>query len=95
MHQHEALVRRAWAACDRGDEKAFRRLPRARLATTATHTGKCFDLEPTGKTLRSHEISIHRIAGGRIAETFQETATAGFYMQLTGRPSPQPTDNFA
>lgn len=142
MHEHEALVRRAWAAYDRGDVEEFgaclapdwreydadgdsitladvvpgMRAQRVafpdkhtevqhviregdvivtRTTTTATHTGKYFDLEPTGKSLRSHEISIHRIVRGRIAETFQETGASGFYTQLTGRPAPEPTDNFA
>ena len=142
MHENEALVRRAWVAYDRGDEKEFGaclapdwreydadgdsitladvvpgmlaqrvafpdkhtevqqviregNLVVTRSTTTATHTGKYFDLEPTGKQLRSHEISIHRIVNGRIAETFQETGASGFYTQLSGRPSPNPTDNFA
>ncbi|HEY0492028.1 MAG TPA: ester cyclase [Candidatus Dormibacteraeota bacterium] len=140
MEENEALVRRAWAAYDRGDEAEFGAClsPRwreydaegdsialvdivpgmkasrvafpdkhteiqqvvcegnivvTRTTTTATHTGRYYDIAPTGKRLRSHEISIHRIEGGLIAETFQETGTAGFYMQLTGRPAPSQTDN--
>lgn len=141
MNKNEELVRRAWAAYDRGDEAGFAaclspdwreydaegdsigladcipgmRATRVafpdkqteiqqvikegdivvtRSTTTATHTGKYFDLEPTGKKVRVHEISIHRIANGLIAETFQETGTtAGFYTQISGRQAPEPTDN--
>jgi predicted ester cyclase len=140
MNDPEALVRRAWAAYDRGDVDAFADclapdwkevdadgdsvtladvipgMHAARLAfpdrhteiqqviregdivvtrttTSATHTGPYFDLAPTGKRLRSHEVSIHRVVDGRIAETFQETGADGFYMQLAGRAAPQRTDN--
>lgn len=64
-----------------------------RTSTTATHTGKYFDLEPSGKKVRSHEISIHRVAKGLIVETFQETGAVGFYMQISGRQAPEQTDN--
>jgi predicted ester cyclase len=61
--------------------------------TTATHTGPYFDAAPTGRRLRIHEISLHRIRDGRIAETWAEVSGPGFYQQLTGRPLTVPTDN--
>ena len=61
--------------------------------TTATHRGTYFDAAPTGKLVRIHEISLHRIRDGRIAQTWAETDGPGFYQQITGRPSPGVTDN--
>jgi predicted ester cyclase len=67
----------------------------ARSVTTATQTGQYLDLEPSGRTVRISEISIHRIQDGLIAETWQETGGGGFYEQLTGRPAPPEGDNMA
>jgi predicted ester cyclase len=64
----------------------------ARSVTTATHKGRYIDVEPTGKQLRTHEISIHRVVDGKIVETWYESG-GGFYRQLTGRPAPVPADN--
>jgi predicted ester cyclase len=61
--------------------------------TTATHLGAYFDVGATGKPVRVHEISLHRIRDGRIAQTWAETDGPGFYQQITGRPSPGVTDN--
>lgn len=60
---------------------------------TATHTGKYFDLEPTGRQLIVHEMMFNRVRDGRIAETWAMTADAGFYTQLTGREAPDTVDN--
>jgi predicted ester cyclase len=60
-----------------------------RTITIATHTGRYFDLEPTGRTVRLHEINIHRMVGARIAETWiAVSAPGGFYKQLSGRDAP-------
>jgi predicted ester cyclase len=61
--------------------------------TTATHLGVYFDAAPSGRRVRVHEISLHRLRDGRIAQTWAETDGPGFYQQLTGRPSPGATDN--
>ena len=50
----------------------------------ATHTGEYLGLAPTGRRLTLEEMLICRIAGGRIAESWQVT-TGGFMQQLTGR----------
>jgi predicted ester cyclase len=60
-----------------------------RTISTATHTGRYFDLDPTGRTVRLHEINIHRIVGARIAETWIAVGEpGGFYKQLSGRDRP-------
>jgi len=60
-----------------------------RTITTATHTGRYFDLDPTGRTVRLHEINIHRIVGARIVETWIAVSQpGGFYKQLSGRDKP-------
>ena len=140
LEANKTLLRRAWAAYDRGDaegfaacltddwreydgdgnethideERAAMALHRVAFpdkhteveaivaegdliavmsATTATHTGIYYDAKPTGRRLRIHELSLHRIRDGRIAETWAEVSGPGFYQQLTGRPSPETTDN--
>ncbi|MEA2345849.1 MAG: hypothetical protein QOF63_4018 [Thermoanaerobaculia bacterium] len=52
--------------------------------TEATHTGEYFGVAPTGKRLTFEEMLICRIAGDRIAESWQIT-TGGFMQQLAGR----------
>ena len=60
---------------------------------TATHTGKYFDAEPTGKRLVVHEMMFNRVRDGRVATTWAMTAGPGFYEQLTGRRAPESVDN--
>ena len=50
----------------------------------ATQTGEYLGLAPTGKRLTLEEMLICRIAGDRIAESWQITL-GGFMEQLTGR----------
>lgn len=134
------LLRRAWAAYDRGDIEGFaacvtedwleydgagemgtldderRTMAAHRLAfpdkhteihriiadgdlvachctTTATHTGRYLDLEPTGKKVALYEMMFNRVVDGRLAETWAVTEGAGFYEQLTGRRAPERLDN--
>ncbi|MFL5954304.1 MAG: ester cyclase [Gaiellaceae bacterium] len=134
------LLRRAWAAYDRGDVDAFAACltddwreydPEGNVATldderqtmelhraafpdkhteihhivgddevvacrctvTATHTGRYFDAEPTGKRLVVHEMMFNRVRDGRLAETWAMTHGLGFYEQITGLPSPPGVDN--
>lgn len=142
LEANKELLRRAWAAYDKGDADGFAacltddwreydgdgnetRIDDERAAmglhrlafpdkhteiealvaegdvvavmstTTAMHAGCYYDAMPTGRRLRIHEISLHRIRDGRIAETWAEVSGPGFYQQLTGRPSPAITDNMA
>ena len=60
---------------------------------TATHTGKYFDLEPTGKQVVFHEMLFNRLRNGRLSETWAVVEGAGFYEQITGRPAPAGLDN--
>jgi predicted ester cyclase len=60
---------------------------------TATHTGKYFDAEPTGKRLVVQEMMFNRVRDGRVAETWAMTAGPGFYRQITGRDAPESVDN--
>jgi predicted ester cyclase len=53
---------------------------------TCTHSGPYFDLEPTGKQIRLAEMIFHRIANGRIAESWRLTHGGTFYEQISGRP---------
>jgi len=60
-----------------------------RTITTAKHTGRYFDVDPTGRTVRMHQINIHRIVDGQIAETWIALGKpGGFYKQLSGRDRP-------
>ena len=61
--------------------------------TKATHIGRYFDLDPTGKILEVHEVIFNRMSGGRIAETWQVTGSPGLYLQLTGRRALGLADN--
>lgn len=61
--------------------------------TTATHTGRYLDLEPTGKRVVVFEMMFNRVDHSRLAETWAVTEGAGFYEQLTGRPAPDSLDN--
>ena len=60
---------------------------------TATHTGKYFDVEPTGKRLIVHDMMFKQVRDCRLAETWALTAGAGFYRQITGRDAPESVDN--
>jgi predicted ester cyclase len=131
LERNKQVVRRAWAAFDAADEKAFAdcvtddwrehdaggvlatiadardsmRLLRAaftdrrtiiehvvaegdlvvtRSRTEATHTGEYLGIAPTGRRLAFEEMLICRIAGDRIAESWQITS-GGFRAQLTAR----------
>lgn len=134
------LLRRAWAAYDRGDEEGFaaclsddwreydtqgnygtledeRRTMRlhrvafpdkrteihrivanadlvaCQCSTSATHTGRYLDLEPTGKRVLIHEMMFNRVRDGRLCETWAITDGPGFYEQITGKPAPESLDD--
>jgi predicted ester cyclase len=50
---------------------------------TATHTGKYFDVEPTGREVRSHSLAIHRVVDGQVVESRTMTDSPGFRDQVT------------
>jgi predicted ester cyclase len=49
---------------------------------TATHTGKYFDVEPTGRAVRSHSLAIHRVVDGQVVESRTMYDGPGFLAQL-------------
>jgi steroid delta-isomerase-like uncharacterized protein len=53
-----------------------------------THRGPLRGLPPTGRRVRVTGISIHRIAGGRIVETWLNWDTLGLMEQLGASPVP-------
>jgi predicted ester cyclase len=133
------LLRRAWAAWDRGDEEGFascltddwrehegnesgtlddeRRAMRLhRIAfpdkhteihrivadevtvacyctTSATHTGRYVDAEPTGKRVAINEMIFNRVQDGCLAETWVITEGPRFYEQITGHRAPANPDS--
>ena len=58
-----------------------------RWTGTGTHTGTVNGIPPTGKSVRVDAITIHRMAGGKIAETWEVWDTLGFLQQLGVVPS--------
>ena len=53
-----------------------------RWTGTGTHVGEVNGIPPTGNKIRVDAISIHRLADGKIAETWQVWDTLGFLQQL-------------
>ena len=53
-----------------------------RWTGSGTHTGELNGIPPTGKKIRVDAITVHRMAGGKIAETWEVWDTLGFLQQL-------------
>jgi len=64
-----------------------------RCTVSATHTGKYFDADPTGKPVIVREMMFNRVREGRLCETWAMTDGLGFYEQITGLPAPPGVDN--
>lgn len=60
---------------------------------TATHKGRYFDADATGKRVVVHEMMFNHVRDGRLAVTWAMTAGPGFYEQITGRAAPDTVDN--
>lgn len=60
-----------------------------RATDRATHTGEFQGIRPTGRAVTFGQIAIYRMAGGKIAEIWEEADVAGLMQQLTSRPSAQ------
>ena len=64
-----------------------------RFTTTGTHSGPLFGIAPTGRTMVVHCQELHRIAGGRVAESWICDDIPGILGQLgavasvTGAPA--------
>ena len=53
-----------------------------RWTGSGTHVGEVNGIPPTGKPIRVDAISIHRMADGKIAETWEVWDTLGFLQQI-------------
>src|SRR5438067_13821679 len=53
-----------------------------RWTGTGTHVAELNGIPPTGKKIRVDAITIHRMQGGKIAETWEVWDTLGFLQQL-------------
>jgi steroid delta-isomerase-like uncharacterized protein len=60
-----------------------------RWTGSGKHVGEINGMAPTGSDVRVDAISIHRMAGGKIAETWEVWDTLGFLQQLGVVPAPQ------
>jgi steroid delta-isomerase-like uncharacterized protein len=60
-----------------------------RLTATGTHRGPFMGIPPTGRRVTMSSIEIMRVAGGRIAEHWDEFDTAGVLQQLGAVPAPR------
>jgi len=54
----------------------------ARWTGSGTHVGEINGIPPTGEKISVDAIAIHRMAGGKIAETWEVWDTLGFLQQL-------------
>jgi steroid delta-isomerase-like uncharacterized protein len=59
-----------------------------RWTATGTHQGELFGIAPTGKQATVTGISIDRISGGKIAESWTNWDTLGLLQQLGAVPAP-------
>ncbi len=53
-----------------------------RWTAEGTHQGKLLGIPPTGKRLRFSGISIYRLAGGKVAEVWEQFDRLGLMQQL-------------
>ena len=58
-----------------------------RWTGSGTHVAELNGIPPTGKKIRVDAISIHRMQGGKIAETWEVWDTLGFLQQLGAVPA--------
>ena len=61
-----------------------------RWTGSGTHVGEINGIPATGRKVAVDAISIHRMAGGKIAETWEIWDTLGFLQQLGVVPAAQP-----
>ena len=59
-----------------------------RWTGSGTHVGEVNGIPPTGKKIRVDAIAIHRISGGKIAESWEVWDTLGFLQQIGVVPAP-------
>ena len=59
-----------------------------RWTGSGTHVAELNGIPPTGKKISVDAISVHRMAGGKIAETHEVWDTLGFLQQIGVVPAP-------
>jgi predicted ester cyclase len=59
-----------------------------RLTGSGKHVGEVNGIPPSGRPISVDAISIHRIEGGKIAETWEVWDTLGFLQQIGVVPAP-------
>lgn len=59
-----------------------------RWTGTGTHVGDVNGIPPTGSAIRVDAISIHKVIGGKIAETWEVWDTLTFLQQIGAVPTP-------
>jgi len=59
-----------------------------RWAWSGTHRGEYMGIAPTGKEVTYTGITIHRITGGKIVESWDEVDNLGLMQQLGVAPPP-------
>jgi steroid delta-isomerase-like uncharacterized protein len=57
-----------------------------RWTGSGTHIGEVNGIPPTGRPIRVDAISVHRMANGKIAETWEVWDTLGFLQQIGAVP---------
>ncbi len=62
-------------------------LAAARWSGTVTHQGSFHGIPPTGRRIRISGINMYRIAGGRIAEEWEQTDSLSLLQQLGALPA--------
>jgi len=60
-----------------------------RWTGSGTHVGEINGIPATGRKVRVDAISVHRMEGGKIAETWEIWDTLGFLQQLGVVPAPE------
>jgi steroid delta-isomerase-like uncharacterized protein len=60
----------------------------SRWTVCGTHRGPFAGVEPTGKQIEMHGMSIHRIVGGKIVENWHGVDKLGMLRQIGAVPSP-------
>jgi steroid delta-isomerase-like uncharacterized protein len=58
-----------------------------RWTGSGTHVGEVNGIPPTNKAIRVDAIAIHRVDGGKIAETWEVWDTLGFLQQIGAVPA--------
>ncbi len=58
-----------------------------RWTGSGTHVGEVNGIPATGRAIRVDAIAVHRMAGGKIAETWEVWDTLGFLQQIGVVPS--------